>query len=221
MTGSRSSRDADALVISGGRQLRRVARPARQASYDDEVRQLIKATERVMMEKGRTGQPKVAEVVQAAGMTNQAFYRHFRGRDDLIIATYEQGMVAVYRYLEQRVYQHSDLVGRLRAWIHGLLRQIEDPELTELSSIIFWNVAQVPRENTEIEPVGRERMLELLVSILRDGDVSSPERAGRFVHTLVMGTVTRYYESKTVPGRAEREALVDFCLAGIGADGRY
>ncbi|UPW08588.1 TetR/AcrR family transcriptional regulator [Gordonia terrae] len=210
--------DVDTLVISGGRQLRRAARPARQASYDDEVRQLIKATERVMMEKGRTGQPKVTEVVEAAGMTNQAFYRHFRGRDDLIIATYEQGMVAVYRYLEQRVYQHADLVGRLRAWIHGLLRQIEDPALADLSAIIFWNVAQVPRENTEVEPVGRERIMELLVTILRAGAVPSPERAGQFVHTLVMGTVSQYLESKTVPTDADRQALVDFCLAGIGAD---
>jgi AcrR family transcriptional regulator len=93
---------ADA-VLSGGRHLRRVANPARQASYDEEVRKLIHAAQEVMLRKGKTEVPRVAEIVREAAMTNQAFYRHFRSRDDLVAATYEQGLLTLHSYLEHRV----------------------------------------------------------------------------------------------------------------------
>lgn len=55
-----------------------------------------------MLRKGCTEVPKVSEIVHEAGITNQAFYRHFRSRDDVIVATYEQGMLSVYSYLRHR-----------------------------------------------------------------------------------------------------------------------
>ncbi|WP_157978607.1 MULTISPECIES: TetR/AcrR family transcriptional regulator [Nocardia] len=203
-------------VLSGGRHLRRVANPARQALYDDEVEKLIRATQDVMLRKGRTEVPKVAEIVREAGVTNQAFYRHFRGRDDVIVATYEQGLLTLCSYLDHRVSKCSDAHDRIRAWIDGVLAQIEDSRLSELSAVILWNVGQVARDKSEIEPVGHQRILGVLDAVLADAGVVDHERSALLVQTLVLSMTTRYHESGTIPTAADREHLLRFCLGGIG-----
>ncbi|ARE37827.1 hypothetical protein A0W34_30380 (plasmid) [Rhodococcus sp. BH4] len=204
------------LVISGGRQLRRIAKPRRQASYDDEVRVLIHAAQQVMAEKGRSAQPKVADIVGAAGMSNQAFYRHFRSRDDVIVATYEQGLLAVAEYLDHRIGKVTGSENRVRAWIEGVLNQIEDPDLSELSGNILWNVNQINRGSSEIEPVGHTRILRSLSSVLTAGGIAEPEQSALLVQTLVMGITSRHMEFGHRPTSEEREALVQFCLQGLG-----
>lgn len=206
-------------VISGGTRLRRVATPRRQASYDDEVRRLIVAAQTVMLREGCTAQPRLADIVREAGMSNQAFYRHFRTRDDVIVATYEQGLLTIHDYLERQVRKHTGLEERLSAWIDGVLAQIEDTGLSELSTVIFWNLGQIARNSSEIKPVGHARILDLLGSILADGGVSEPDLTASFVQTLVMGMTTIYLESGRRPTPAEREQLLRFCLAGVTAAG--
>ncbi|PPJ26634.1 hypothetical protein C5E45_15040 [Nocardia nova] len=205
-------------MVSGGRHLRRVVNPARQARYDEEVRTLIRSTQEVMLGKGRTEVPTVAEIVRAAGVTNQAFYRHFRSRDDAIVATYEQGLLTLHSYLEHQVSKCSGAHDRIRAWIDGVLAQIEDAHLSELSAVILWNVGQVARRESEIEPVGFVRILGLLETILADAGVADHQRAALFVQTLVLGMTSRYHDSGTVPTPADREQLLRFCLGGIGID---
>lgn len=208
----------DVLVLSGGRQLSRTARPERQASYDDEVRRLIDAAQQVMLAKGRTEQPRVAEIVAAAGITNQAFYRHFRSRDDVIIATYEQGLLTISNYLAHRVKSKRGLAAKVTAWIDGILAQIEDIELTDLSTAILWNVAQIARDQSEIEPKGNARILEVLTEVLRAGGVAHPERSARLVQTTVTGVTERCMHTDVRLSADDRAALIRFCLAGIKAD---
>ncbi|MGN5238556.1 TetR/AcrR family transcriptional regulator [Rhodococcus sp. SJ-3] len=209
--------DTDILVISGGRQLRRAAHPARQEAYDAEVRALIRATSEVMLRNGCTEVPKVSEIVREAGITNQAFYRHFRSRDDVVVATYEQGMLTVYNYLRHRVHKKSSWQDKLEAWIDGIVAQIEDPRLADLSAVIQWNVSQIAREKTEIEPVGRERIRALLLSILTEAGVADPDRQALFVDNLVTGTASHYMDTGQQPTAGDREALLRFCLAGLGS----
>ncbi len=211
------SLDTEFLVISGGRQLRRAARPARQEAYDAEVRALLRATSEVMLRKGCTEVPKVSEIVREAGITNQAFYRHFRSRDDVIVATYEQGMLSVYNYLRHRVGKKSSWQDKLDAWIDGIFAQIEDPRLADLSAVIQWNVARIAREKTEIEPVGRGRIRALLVTILTEARVADPDRQALFVDTLVTGTASHYMDTGRQPTPDDRQALLRFCLGGLGS----
>jgi AcrR family transcriptional regulator len=218
MTNSNRSADAETLVVSGGRQLRRPAGPGRQASYDDEVRRLIDAAQRVMIAKGRTEQPRVAEIVADAGITNQAFYRHFRSRDDVIVATYEQGLLTISNYLAHRVRGKRGLTAKMTAWIDGVLAQIEDPELAELSATILWNVAQIPRDQSEIEPKGYTRILAVLTEVLQAAGVEHAERAALSVQTLVLGVTSRCMQTDQVLSPADRTALIRFCVAGVATE---
>lgn len=208
-------------VISGGRQLRRVPKPRRQASYDDEVKLLIRATQTVMLRNGCTEQPKLAEIVSEAGLSNQAFYRHFRSRDDVIVATYEQGLLTIHGYLEHRVFKETGLEPRLAAWIDGNLAQIEDEELSELSRAVLWNVGQIARTKSDIKPVGHARIRGLLSTALAEGGVEEPDRTALFIHTLVMGLMTTLLESGERPTAEVRDHLLRFCLGAVTTPEKY
>ena len=58
----------------------------RGADYASEVRRLLDAALTVMRERGTTSRPRVADIVGAAGLSNDAFYRHFSSKDALVTA---------------------------------------------------------------------------------------------------------------------------------------
>src|SRR5207247_10809320 len=57
----------------------------RSEAYADEVRRLVAAGYAVMR-RSETLDPRVHDIVREAGLSNQAFYRHFRGKDELPVA---------------------------------------------------------------------------------------------------------------------------------------
>ena len=61
----------------------------------------------------RTGDldPRVTDIVREAGLSNQAFYRHFRSKDELLVAVLADGQ----RRLVETLRQHMDKVGPGRA----------------------------------------------------------------------------------------------------------
>ena len=56
---------------------------------EDEVRALVEAGLTVLRQRGAAGLT-VAEVLAEAGLSTRAFYRHFRSKDELVLAVYEQ-----------------------------------------------------------------------------------------------------------------------------------
>ena len=55
----------------------------RAATTPSEVRRLLDAGLEVMRRCGTTSRPRVADIVAAAGLSNDAFYRHFPSKDAL------------------------------------------------------------------------------------------------------------------------------------------
>ena len=55
------------------------------------------------MRRSGSVDPRVADIVQDAGLTNQAFYRHFRGKDELLLAVLEDGQRRLVSTLERRM----------------------------------------------------------------------------------------------------------------------
>ena len=55
----------------------------RQETYSSEIRALLEAA-LVVMQRDDSIDPKVADIVRQAGLSNQAFYRHFDGKDALL-----------------------------------------------------------------------------------------------------------------------------------------
>lgn len=105
-----------------------VQRPlaARWAVYAEEVQRLVDATYRVVERTGSLD-PTVREILRESGLSNQAFYRHFRSKDELLVALLDDGRRRMADYLRHRIAAAPDPAGRVRAWIEGVLAQAGDP----------------------------------------------------------------------------------------------
>jgi AcrR family transcriptional regulator len=99
---------------------------ARQALYAGEVRRLIDAAFRVMRETGSLD-PRVEQIVRAAGLSNQAFYRHFRSKGELLLAVLDDGIGQLCAYLGKRMAGADSGEARVREWLAGMLAQALHP----------------------------------------------------------------------------------------------
>src|SRR5690349_23570118 len=75
----------------------------REAAYAEEVRRLLDAGLDVMRRCGTTSRPRVADIVAAAGLSNDAFYRHFRSKDALVAALVDDGALRLRSYLDHQM----------------------------------------------------------------------------------------------------------------------
>jgi AcrR family transcriptional regulator len=62
----------------------------REARHDDAVRRLVAASFALIRETGSL-EPSVAAIVERAGLSNQAFYRHFESKDELLLGVLDEG----------------------------------------------------------------------------------------------------------------------------------
>jgi AcrR family transcriptional regulator len=79
----------------------------------------VKAARRLASE---TGSPAftVQQVVDTAGISLKSFYRHFAGKDDLLLAVFEEDNRRGAEALRVLVEEHEDPLERLRACVVGL-----------------------------------------------------------------------------------------------------
>jgi hypothetical protein len=76
----------DALPPTAARAVSR-SLASRRSTYVEEVQRLLDAGLALMVE-GQDA-PRVADIVRRSGLSNQAFYRHFASKDELIVAVVE------------------------------------------------------------------------------------------------------------------------------------
>src|SRR5215813_13175613 len=89
----------------------------REAAYADEVRRLLDAGLDVMRRCGTTSRPRVADIVAAAGLSNDAFYRHFRSKDALVAALVDEGALRLQSYLEHQMSKDASPEAQVRRWV--------------------------------------------------------------------------------------------------------
>ena len=96
----------------------------RSDAYAEEIRRLLDATYAVMRRTG-DDDPRVSDIVREAGLSNQAFYRHFRGKDELLVALLADGQRQLVTTLTAHMEQAPPGVARVRAWVEVVLAQAQ------------------------------------------------------------------------------------------------
>ena len=79
----------------------------RGAQYSEEVRRLLDAGLAVMRRCGTTSRPRVADIVAEAGLSNDAFYRHFQSKEALVAALLDDGSTRLASYLAHQMEKPS------------------------------------------------------------------------------------------------------------------
>jgi AcrR family transcriptional regulator len=180
----------------------------RHETYAAEIRTLLDAALTVMRRE-ETIDPRVSDIVRTAGLSNQAFYRHFRGKDELLVALLDDGRQRLLATIERRMARADGPAEQVRAWIAVVLAQARDPEAAAATRPFAINGDRLAVQFPEETLRSRDRLIDPLRDIVGDADAVA-------VYHLAMGTVHDALVSRRVPTRAEVDHVVAFCLKGCG-----
>jgi AcrR family transcriptional regulator len=184
----------------------------RRDQYAAEVRKLLDAAFVVMRRTGSID-PQVREIVRVAGLSNQAFYRHFPSKDALLLSVLADGRRQLVSYLERRLRDTDDPEQQLQRFIDGVMAQARDAEAADATRPFAINGNRLAAEFPDEVAASRRELLDLLRPSVTT--LGGDDRDVEFVHDL---TLTRMHDAllqRRVPDRGEVDRLVQFCRAGI------
>lgn len=203
-----TSESRDAITTAVERALTRQREDATR-----EVEAILDATLRIA-ERSAPAAPRVADIVAEARTSNQAFYRYFNGKNDLMKAVLDRGVLRLRAYLQHQMDKETEPRAQIAAWIRGVLLQVADETAARQSAAINVHLGGT-------EHAGRsatDSLRSLLVEPVRAAGSASPEWDAAALHEAVIGTMQRHFREHTAPDERQTEHLVAFCLRGLSTD---
>jgi AcrR family transcriptional regulator len=167
----------------------------------------------------------VAAILERAGLSTRAFYRHFASKDELFLAMLRQEADALAGRLDRIA---CELPGgpaeQLAAWVEMMFDLAYDPQLRMHLTVIDSDevrAAKGYRETRERLHAERERSLVRVLQRGRDDGsfpLADPQRDAVAISAVVSRELTI-----SAPGDAEalqraRARVLDFALRALGAD---
>ena len=184
----------------------------------EQAQALMAAATRVIEAHGTSRRATVAEIVREAGLSNQAFYRYFAGKDDLVDALIDSGLRRLVGYLAHAMDKVPAPEEQIRAWIRGALSQSTDPAVAAATRAVVWN-RETPVGGTGAAQAQAEALAwNLLVSPLEQLGRRDPASDAYLIGKLVFGVVSEALWADPAPTAAEVRPVEDFCLAAVGID---
>ncbi|MFC5754715.1 TetR/AcrR family transcriptional regulator [Actinomadura rugatobispora] len=194
---------------------RRVAAVEEVAESD--VRALMDAGLALMVEgNGRRG-PRVADIVAAAGLSNDSFYRYFASKDELVEAIVDQGARTVVSYVRHRIAGAGDPEGQLRAGVEAVMKQATDAGLASKTRAVLSNSTGLSPGEPHASVVLVESLAELFTAPAAALGAEDPQHAARTVAGASVNAMQFYLFKAQVPADADIDRLVTFLLAGVRA----
>jgi AcrR family transcriptional regulator len=192
------------------------AAAARLDTYADEVERLIAATYAVIRQSGSLD-PRVSDIVKKAKLSNQAFYRHFESKDELMLALLADGQAKLLDTLQRRMARAEPGAPRVQAWIEGMLAQARDETAAATTRPFTVNGLRL----SEQYPLDVRASRELVIEPLRDAIADAggdPQRDGDAIYHLAKGAMDDALMTRTRPTKSDIEHLVTFALTGLGGE---
>ncbi len=207
----------------------------RRASYADEVRRIVQATYEIIERTGSLD-PTVRDILKESGISTQAFYRHFRSKDELLLALLDDGRRQLSGYLAHRMDKAATPEGKVRAWIEGVLAQAADPAAAARTRPFLANLDRLHEQYPEEQRESVELLIRQLEDALRameeqasvrqqtSGEEGGPGREPGVarvrldavaVYHLAIGIMHQHVREGTRPDPEENEHLVRFSLAAV------
>jgi AcrR family transcriptional regulator len=186
----------------------------RRAAYADEVRRLIDAAYALMRATGDID-PRVGDVVRAAGLSNQAFYRHFKSKDELLLAVLTDGQHRLLATLQTRMARVEPGAPQVAAWIEGVMAQARNADAAENTRPFALNGARL----ADIFPADWSALREAVIAPLRDAVAAAggdPDRDADAIYHVTFGEMEDALKRRMHPSRDDVDHLVHFAMKGAG-----
>ena len=168
-----------------------------------------------MERAGTARRATVAEIVKESGLSNQAFYRHFASKDDLVAALIDEGARRLASYLEHRMASIDDPVDQIRAWIGGVLSQATDPAVAAPTRAVTWNRGPLAGEAHGQARQADARSWGLLEAPLEALGRPDPAADAYLIGTLVFDVLVEALWAEPTPTADDLAFVTDFCLGAI------
>jgi TetR/AcrR family transcriptional regulator len=182
---------------------------------------IIDAARRLIAEKGASFTTQ--ELIKEAGIALQTFYRHFAGKDQLLLAVIENVIAEAAATLEEQARELPDPIARLHFYVTGSLSTVATDDGNfgpRFVTAEHWRLHQLfPDEIGE----ATQPFADIVERALREAadagllHPTDPAHDAWFAMKLVM-SVFHHYAFATVDERIEdiAEHLWSFCLAAFG-----
>jgi AcrR family transcriptional regulator len=161
--------------------------------------------------------PRVADIVAEAGLSNDAFYRYFASKDDLVAAIVDDGARRLVEHVEHQVAKSANPREQLRLAVETVMKQASDPEVAATTRAVIGNATR-PVTGT---PHGVVQLIEWLADVVLDPVTqlgsADPRTHARLAASTAVSTMQWYLWSEATPSRRDVEAVVAFVLAGVEA----
>lgn len=191
----------------------RALKPLRDDAVRD-VEAILDAALKVA-EKSTPAAPRVADIIAEAGTSNQAFYRYFTGKEDLMQAVMARGLRRVHAYLTHRMSKVTEPRQQIEVWIRGLLTQATNQTAARQGAAVNEILSGSYGRTDARASDAANALWELLLEPLAQLGSTEVELDARVIHEATMGTMSRHLQARTAPSPAECDHLVTFCLRGL------
>ena len=171
-----------------------------------EIRSLLDAALHVM-QRDDTLDPPVAQIVKVSGLSNQAFYRHFAGKDALLMALLADGRERLARTIERRMARAGNRDDAIRAWVLAVLDQARHPKAAAATRPFVANSDRLAVAYPAAATHSREALMRPLVNIVDALDALA-------VYHLAMGSMHEAIAARRTITRRQAESICDFAVRG-------
>ncbi|MBW2233111.1 MAG: TetR/AcrR family transcriptional regulator [Deltaproteobacteria bacterium] len=193
------------------------------ARYEREVETLVSASLRVMRSGGYAA-ATVAGVLEEAGLSTRAFYRHFHSKEELFLAVFERDSADSSQRMQKRLDALPDPSARLVGWIEEVLSLGFDRRRARRTRTFASEAAILrslhPAEFAAIQRALYEPLLAILEAGKADGSFphTRPEEDARSIHAVCWALVeARLSGAGPADAEAARAHALRFSLPALGA----
>ncbi|HXY91331.1 MAG TPA: helix-turn-helix domain-containing protein [Acidimicrobiia bacterium] len=190
----------------------------------EQAEAIIEAARRLIAERG--ARFTTQELVKEAGVALQTFYRLFAGKDQLLLAVFEDMIAENCAAFEEAARELPDPVARLRFYVtealHSLGRDTAPAIGPQFVTAEHWRLYQLfPAEMSLATQPFTDIVARELTTAAVEGWLTSadPQRDAWFVTNLVMAVFHHYAFADPLPDtQAIGDELWSFCCRALGGE---
>jgi AcrR family transcriptional regulator len=190
----------------------------------DEVEQLLTAAEAVLARGGYEGL-RVDDVLDEAGLSTRAFYRHFGGKSELFLALFDREATRAGERLARKVAAAGSPVQKVKAWVAATLALAYDARLARRTRVFLVERQVIAAEFPDDVIRCVRRQLAPLEEAIDEGRASGafpaaePEPDALAIHHLCSGLMTdKLLETGTLARDNAVALATRFALSTLRSD---
>jgi AcrR family transcriptional regulator len=188
----------------------------------EQMKIMVDAAKRLIAQKGSGFTTQ--ELAREAGVALQTFYRHFGGKDQLLLATIEDLHAEMAVQYEAAARDLPDPLARLHYYVVTILAELEGPGLAPKGAQFItgehWRLHQIFPDEMAHATQPTVDLFAREIQAAQEQGLIAPSDVTHSAELMVMILRTVYHQyafaRKNEPVAAIAEHVWEFCLSGIG-----